>query len=534
MCARALRTAFAQHDRHERHAERSLAAAHQEEPCRRPAHPPAPLPLGRVLACIALSILAALALVAWSPAHADDAEAREGREPLLPRQERRPVARRLPLKAHAGRREDRRRDRRRDASRSTTATRASAPIEAQVRVPRLDQCRGVRDERAPGRPPASPRRSARSSSARIEYDAAKREGKTTALLEQHRPNVFQMNVANILPGDDVAVELRYTELIAPRRRPLPLRVSRPSSARATTPAERVAGQRRSWVGHRRTCRAGVTLEHHASICQVQLRRAAAGRAKSRRATRTRSRSQGERHRARRRGARATSGVPANNRDFILDYRLGRRAHRHRPDAVPRAERTDARTSSSRWSSRRRRWRRCRSTRATTSSWSTSRARCTAIRCDTAKVLLRDLIGGLRPSDTFNVVLFSGSSRDAVADNRCRPRAPTSTRAIKTIEQMGGGGSTEIVPALRRVAALPKPADVSRSVIVVTDGYVTVENEVFELVRRNLEQRQRVRVRHRLVGEPPPDRRPGARRQGRGLHRHQARAARPSRPSACAA
>jgi Ca-activated chloride channel family protein len=52
--------------------------------------------------------------------------------------------------------------------------------------------------------------------------------------------------------------------------------------------------------------------------------------------------------------------------------------------------------------------------------------------------------------------------------------------------MGGGGSTEIVPALRRVAALPKPADVSRSVIVVTDGYVSVENEVFQLVRRNLD------------------------------------------------
>jgi len=51
--------------------------------------------------------------------------------------------------------------------------------------------------------------------------------------------------------------------------------------------------------------------------------------------------------------------------------------------------------------------------------------------------------------------------------------------------MGGGGSTEIVPALRRVAALPKNADVSRSVIVVTDGYVTVENEVFQLIRRNL-------------------------------------------------
>src|SRR6185312_11989825 len=51
--------------------------------------------------------------------------------------------------------------------------------------------------------------------ARADYQAAKRQGKSAALLEQHRPNVFKMNVANILPGDDIAVELQYTELILP-------------------------------------------------------------------------------------------------------------------------------------------------------------------------------------------------------------------------------------------------------------------------------------------------------------------------------
>jgi len=44
-----------------------------------------------------------------------------------------------------------------------------------------------------------------------------------------------------------------------------------------------------------------------------------------------------------------------------------------------------------------------------------------------------------------------------------------------------------VPALRRVYAEPKAADVARTVIVVTDGYVTVEREVFQLVRQHLSQ-----------------------------------------------
>ncbi len=51
--------------------------------------------------------------------------------------------------------------------------------------------------------------------ARKEYEAAKNAGKSTSLLEQQRPNVFQMNVANILPSDVVIIELKYTELLIP-------------------------------------------------------------------------------------------------------------------------------------------------------------------------------------------------------------------------------------------------------------------------------------------------------------------------------
>ena len=42
--------------------------------------------------------------------------------------------------------------------------------------------------------------------ARQNYEQAMAEGKTASLLEQKRPNVFQMNVANILPGDIIKVE----------------------------------------------------------------------------------------------------------------------------------------------------------------------------------------------------------------------------------------------------------------------------------------------------------------------------------------
>ena len=46
--------------------------------------------------------------------------------------------------------------------------------------------------------------------ARQDYEQARNEGRSASLLEQKRPNVFQMNVANIMPGDVIQVELKYT------------------------------------------------------------------------------------------------------------------------------------------------------------------------------------------------------------------------------------------------------------------------------------------------------------------------------------
>src|SRR5262249_13831120 len=51
--------------------------------------------------------------------------------------------------------------------------------------------------------------------ARAEFETAKKEGKSASLLEQDRPNVFTMNLANLMPQEQVEIELRYTELLVP-------------------------------------------------------------------------------------------------------------------------------------------------------------------------------------------------------------------------------------------------------------------------------------------------------------------------------
>src|SRR5687767_5633399 len=51
--------------------------------------------------------------------------------------------------------------------------------------------------------------------AKKDFVQAKEEGKSASLLEQQRPNVFSMSLANLMPQEQVEIELRYTELLVP-------------------------------------------------------------------------------------------------------------------------------------------------------------------------------------------------------------------------------------------------------------------------------------------------------------------------------
>ena len=104
--------------------------------------------------------------------------------------------------------------------------------------------------------------------------------------------------------------------------------------------------------------------------------------------------------------------------------------------------------------------------------------------DISKELLKDLIGGLRPSDKFNVLLFAGSS-DLMAEESLPATPENIEKAIYTIERKDGSGGTQLLPALDRAMNLPKSKGYSRTIIVATDGLVTMDKEAFDLVRENL-------------------------------------------------
>jgi Ca-activated chloride channel family protein len=104
--------------------------------------------------------------------------------------------------------------------------------------------------------------------------------------------------------------------------------------------------------------------------------------------------------------------------------------------------------------------------------------------DISKTLLRSLFANLRPRDYFNVLLFSGDN--AVLSEKSLPATKANLeKAIAVIDGQQGGGGTEILPALKRSLALPRAKGTSRNFVIVTDGYVRVETEAFDLIRKSL-------------------------------------------------
>jgi len=55
-----------------------------------------------------------------------------------------------------------------------------------------------------------------------------------------------------------------------------------------------------------------------------------------------------------------------------------------------------------------------------------------------------------------------------------------------IDEEDGGGGTELTSALRDAIAIPRDKNISRSVVVITDGYIFDEKATFDLISKNLD------------------------------------------------
>lgn len=309
----------------------------------------------------------------------------------------------------------------------------------------------------------------RRAQARQTYEAARSEGRRAALLEQQRPNLFAQRVANIQPGERIDVRIQYVqmlpfengqyELAYPMIAPPRFDPSDPGAVLGA-PGEMRAS---SDIDLSVRIDAGMPIEQIASPThRVDVQR-----------------SRGSRSAA---SVRLATGDRIPNRDFVLRYAVSGEipratvlAHKRQdggffslvvqPPAAP-ADDTVA-------------------PRAITFVVDTSSSM-KGRPMEHAKAVMRRVLAGLRPTDTFNIVRFS---------DRVEPMAPAPIagsrenvqRGVEVVGQLRAAGATEMVPAIRTALESAQGADGERLQIVVllTDGFIANEAQVLRAIAEDL-------------------------------------------------
>jgi Ca-activated chloride channel homolog len=311
--------------------------------------------------------------------------------------------------------------------------------------------------------------------AKQDFDKAKQEGKSASLLEQNRPNVFSMSLANVMPGDQIEIELRYTELLVPTDGIYEVVFPTVVGPRYSSQPEFAASQADHWIktpylhqGNNPTSAlhisarisAGVPIRElscashsllpqwqSSSIAQVILDDTDAF--------------QGNRDfilRYRLAGDQIASGLilyQGEDENFFL-YMAQPPQQVANSDIPPREYIFVVDVSGS----------------------------MNGFPLNISKRLMQDLIGQLRPTDLFNVVLFAGDA--AVLSEKSLPADEQNiSKAIRLIEQQRGSGGTELLAAIKQAMSIPREANISRSIALITDGYIEGEKGVFDYIRDHL-------------------------------------------------
>lgn len=306
--------------------------------------------------------------------------------------------------------------------------------------------------------------------ARQIYEDAKDQGKVASLLEQKRPNVFQMKVANIMPGDEVKVIVKYTEMLVPEKGIY-------EYVFPTVVGPRFTGEQKDkedWTAtpylHEKEkppykFDIKVNLKTGIPISKVMVPTHNVDINKEYdKATITLSKKE----------------KYGGNRDFILQYSLkGNKIQtglllypgeeenffllmleppdRVNIDMVPPREYLFVVDVSGSMH---------------------------GFPLDVSKALMKKIIEGLRKQDYFNILFFAGGS--AVLSPEPLPATgENKKKAIEMVMSQTGGGGTRLLDALNKISTLPKKEGLSRIIVAATDGYISVEKEAFDHIRQNL-------------------------------------------------
>ena len=309
------------------------------------------------------------------------------------------------------------------------------------------------------------------------YEQAKQEGKVASLLEQERPNVFQMKVANIMPGDRIEVKVSYTELLIPEKGIYEFVFPTVVGPRYTERKEKGAQESNKWVktpylheGKKApyafdiaaTIKAGLPLDR----VWVPSHQVVVHKEKESAEIRL-----------------APQEKKADNKDFILRYTLQGEQIQSGLLLYPGQEGKNENYFLLMLQPPKR----------VTAQEVPPREYCFIVDVsgsmygfplEVSKTLIKGIIQGLRQKDYFNILFFAGGS-EVLSPQPLAATAENKAKALAMLAGQQGGGGTRLLPALQQALALEKREGLSRIVVISTDGYVDVEKESFDLIRKNL-------------------------------------------------
>lgn len=308
-----------------------------------------------------------------------------------------------------------------------------------------------------------------------EFEEAKEEGKSASLLSEERPNVFSMNLANVMPGDEVHIDLHYTELITPAEGIYQFVYPTVVGPRYVGPVIDDTGTREEWVATpylpegtspkdnydiRVNISSAVPIteitssSHNIAVQWEENTKAAV--------------------------SLADASDYAGNRDFILDYKMT-------GQDISTGLMLDKGENENFFMLMVQPPERCEIVNIPPREYIfvlDISGSMSGYPLDTAKVLIKNLVSDLRETDSFNLILFSGGSVQ-MSEKSVPANALNIKKAIQIIDEQAGSGGTELAPALRDALKIPDEENVSRSIVVISDGYVYGEDEVFKIIRENV-------------------------------------------------
>lgn len=310
------------------------------------------------------------------------------------------------------------------------------------------------------------------------FKQAKAKGKRAALLSQQRPNVFMMDMANLMPGDDIELVLTYSELLVPEEGvyqfvyptvvgprygsdPFQLAadvawLSNPYAANNSDGSNPVAIKTSIKVALNSPIAVkDLTSSQH----QIQIDWHDAGSADI---------------------FLATSESNVGNRDFILRFRL-------QGKQIMSGLMTYSQDDENYFLAMIQPPERVKSEHILPREYIfvlDVSGSMHGFPLNTAKKLMRELLAGLKSHESFNILFFSGGSQKL--SKTPLAASPANIRqALATMQNYQGGGGTELLSALKDAYAMPRTNELARSIVVVTDGYINAERDAYELIAQNL-------------------------------------------------